>query len=158
MKARWPCQERLAECLAAHPMLAALNPSPVPRPASAGPEHVFCIGTEGAIVAGPNVAGRQMNDDEFTVNVRVITKRGGTFAKTQERLAELIGAIYDVVADGGIDGIPLVDWGVADDWEVHEVTPGSVTTSPLVDQDNEFPYAQADLGIDFEVRHYGGNR
>lgn len=156
MKARWLVQERLAECLAAHPMLAGLNPSAVPRPASGAPEHLFCVGTDGDFAPGPNVAGRQINDDVFTVNVRVVTKRGGTHAKVQARLAEIVGAVYDVVADGEIDGIPLVDWGVDGDWEVHEVAPGSMSTTPAVDQDNEFPYAQADLGIDFEVRYFGG--
>ena len=159
MKARWPVQQRLAVLLQRHPTLAGVKvtPSPPTQMTSAA-EHVFCVGTTGSLTAGPLVSGRQINDDEFTVDVRVITRKGGDMDGVQSRLATLCGAVYDVIADGEVDGLPLVDWGVEDDWEVHEVSEGEVTIEPQLDPQENFPYATALIGVDVEVRYFGGNR
>ncbi len=156
MRARWACQERLAEVLAAHPLLATLSPTAVPpTDRGAAAEYVFCTDTDGELVDGPLVSGRQINDDVFSVNVEIDTKRGSTHADCMSRLAELLGALYDAVADGEVDGTPLVDWGVEGDWEVHEVSVGNVTSGPRT-ADEGFPYATATVAVEFEVRYFGG--
>ncbi len=158
MRARWACQERLATLLAAQPPLAGLSPSAVPpTDRGAAAEYVFCTDSDGDLVDGPLVSGRQINDDVFSVTVEVDTKRGGTHAECMSRLAELVGAVYDTVADGQVDGLALVDWGVEDDWEVHEVSIGNVRSGPRT-ADEGFPYATASIDVVFEVRYFGGNR
>lgn len=159
MRARWPVRKRLAELLERSPLLAGVTVSPVPpNDLSVSSEHIWCAEASGEFVAGPNVAGRQVNEDVFTVTVRVLTKRGETHDECMSRLGELVGAVYDVIADGEVDGLALVDWGVDDDWECQEVTPGPFTDAPGTDKDKKFPFASAEVGVDFEVRYFGGNR
>lgn len=158
MRARWACQERLAGLLAAQPLLAGAFVSPLPpTDRDLSSEYVFCSDTEGDLVGGPFVAGRQVNDDVFTVTLEVDTKRGDSETACMSRLAELVGAVYDTVADGQVDGLALVDWGVEDDWEVHEVSFGNVRSVPR-NADEGFFYATALIGVVFEVRYFGGNR
>lgn len=159
MKSRWPVQKRLADVIARHPILAGAKVTAAPPPEmQATSEHVFCVGSEGALSGVTFYGGRQIKDDAYTITVRVITRKGdGTIDSCMSRASEIAGAIYDVIADGAYDGLTLVDWGVEDDWEVHEVSPGEASLQPQQDPQEKFFYAVADIGVDFEVRHAGGN-
>lgn len=156
MKARWPVRKRLAAVLAQAEGLATTRVSVTPPTAlRVGAEHIWCSTASGPIVTGPSASGRQINDDEFTVTVGVLTRRGRDHDECMERVSEICSAIYDAVADGTNQ---LLGWGVDGDWEVHEFTVGSAIDGPGTDPTEQFPFASAEIQIDFEVRYWGGNQ
>lgn len=153
MKARWPVRKRLAAVLAQAPGLSTVSvTTTAPMDPSVSAEHVWCSDASGSIQPGPYVSGRQENDDEFTVTIRVLTRRGRTHDECMERVSEIVSAIYDAIADG----TDLIDFGVDGDWRVHECNAGESSDSPGTDQAEGFPFATAEVGVDFEVRYLGG--
>lgn len=159
MRADWPIRLRLVDCLKSHPLLAGCSiTSTPPMDLSTTSEHLWVDATSGDTLIGPNVTGRQINDTEFTLTLRALTKKGGTHERCMARMAEILGAVYDVIADGERDGLPLVDWGVDGDWDCHEVTPGSYESTPGTDTQDGSAFASGEVDVDFEVRYFGGNQ
>ncbi len=152
MSARWACTKRLAEILSNNDVLRVGTVTPVPPGDQAEPdkEFVFCVDTTGTYVPGPSVTGRLVNDDEFTIRLRLYTSSQDTVGEAMDRLEEMATAVYGLVSDSGnLDALET------DDWSVTEARPGSFETT--AGQGPE-AWAAAILGIDVEVRHYGGNR
>lgn len=152
MSARWACSKKLAEILSDDPVLAVgtVLPTP-PGDKQRDNEYVFVTGTEGSFIAGPSAGNtRLINDDEFTINLELMTRHRGTLDDCMARIEEMAAAVYRLVsASGNLDALETEDWSVT------EARPGALSMTPY--QDPEGPWAYATLGVDVEVRHYGGN-
>lgn len=151
MTATWACTEALIEDLKQSEIIAAARVTDVPpSEQQQDKEYVFANGTEGAFEDGPSASGPLIEDEVFTVALIVMVGKRGTAQLAMRRLAEIIGQIRKRVAANQT----LVSLET-DDWSVTEVRLRDVKTTPFQSTD---PYASAELGVEFEVRHYGGNR
>jgi hypothetical protein len=151
MSAHWLCAKRLTEILRSAPELSGAKVLAYPPgDKDRDNEYVFVSDIEGGFVDGPSAPGRLILDDEFTINLVVQTKRA-TAELAMDRLAELCQAVAFKIRDSG-----NLDAYSTGDFTVSEARPGTYTFSSRFDPEVG-QWALATLGVDVEVRHYGGN-
>lgn len=150
--ARWACEDRIVEILSALPALATARvlPDP-PTDKEQDNEYVFLNGTTGGYQDGPSAPGRRIMEDLFTVQVEFMARRG-TKAEARTRVSEMSKAIAIAIRDS-----EDLDHLETDDWCVTEALPGEFATTNFP-FDPHGPVVAGSLGIDVEVRHYGGNQ
>lgn len=147
----WACIEKLAELLGDDPVLAVATVTPAPpETGEQANEHVFCTGWNGTFEAGPSVTGPLVDDNNFTIDLEFMTRHSGSQADCMKRLGEMRRAIRRVVAAN-----PDLAELQSDEWSVTEIRLGAHSGKPF--QSPEGAWAYGTLGVDVEVRHYGGN-